>query len=80
MVTYLDTSRKQKEKKLVFKTGPAELGPSLTEVPDMAKTSEAALVQVCSIKLATSVGMGFFSGAPLDSGRLILRCCLCLAQ
>lgn len=80
MVTYLDTSRKVRKKKLVFKTGPAELGPFLTEVLDMAKTSEAALVQVCSLKLATSVGMGFFSGAPLDSGRLILRCCLCLAQ
>lgn len=56
MVTYLDTSRKER-KKLVPKTGPAELDPFLTEVPDMAKTSEAALVQVCSIELATSVQM-----------------------
>lgn len=60
MVTYLDTSRKWKEKMLVLKTGPAELGPFLTEVPDMAKSSEAALVQVCSLKLATSVRMFFF--------------------
>ena len=43
MVTYSDTSRKQR-KKLVVKTGPAELGPSLTVVPDMAETSEAASV------------------------------------
>lgn len=55
MVTFLDTSRKQKEKKLVLKTGHAKKSPFLTEVPDMAKTSEAALVQVCFLKLATSV-------------------------
>lgn len=30
--------------KLVLKTGPVELGAFLTEIPDMAKTSEAALV------------------------------------
>lgn len=36
MVTELDTSRKQR-KKLVLKTGPAELGPFLTVDPDMAK-------------------------------------------
>lgn len=34
---------------------------------------------MCSIKLATSVQM-LFSGAPLDSGGLPLRCCLCVVQ
>lgn len=47
MVT-LDTDRNQKRKQKV-KTGLAELGPFLTEVPDMAKTS--ALVQVCSLNI-----------------------------
>lgn len=63
MVT-VDTNRKlkgTKKKKLVLKTGLAESGPFLTEeVPDMAKTSEPAFVQVCSLKLATSVRMFFF--------------------
>lgn len=53
---------------MVLKTGPVVLGYFLTEVPDMAKTTEAATVQVCSLKLATSVRV--FSGAPLESGRL----------
>lgn len=34
----------------------------------MAKTTEAATIQVCSLKLATSVRV--FSRAPLESGRL----------
>lgn len=61
MFTYLDTSRnKEIRRRFVLKTGPPELGPFLTEVPDMAKRSEAALVQVCLIKMATSVKMLFF--------------------
>jgi len=45
----------------------------------MAKIREPAFVQVCSLKLATAVG-STIPGAPLDSSRLSLRCCLCLIQ
>lgn len=45
----------------MLKTGPTELGLFLTVVPDMAKTSEADSVQVCSLKLATSVRMFVFA-------------------
>lgn len=40
-------------KKIVLKTALAELNLFLTDVPDMAKTSEPVLFQVCSLKLAT---------------------------
>lgn len=40
----------------------------LTEVPDMAKTSEAALLQVCSLKLKPPRILVLFTGAPLESG------------
>lgn len=48
----------------------------------MAKTTEPALVQVCSVKLATSVKMGFLfvARAPFVSGKLSLRCRLCQVQ
>lgn len=52
MVTF-DTNRNPKDKKLVLKTAQAELNLFLTDVPDMAKTSEPVLFQVCSLKLAT---------------------------
>lgn len=69
-----------KTKSEVLKTALAELNLFLTDVPDMAKTSEPVLFQVCSLKLATQ-GVDFFlPGAPLDCGSLSLRCCLCLVH
>lgn len=50
-----------KEERVQYsKRGPQWLGLFLTEVPDMAKRSEVASVQVCSRRMATSVKMLVF--------------------
>lgn len=44
---------------MVVKTVPTVLGPFLTKVPDMAKTSEATVIQVSSLKVAIAVRAPF---------------------
>lgn len=44
---------------MVVKTVPTVLGTFLTKVPDMAKTSEATVIQVSSLKVAIAVRAPF---------------------
>lgn len=50
---------------MVVKTVPTVLGAFLTKVPDMAKTSEAAVIQVSYLKVAIAVR------APLENVRSV---------